>query len=201
LKALIALLAFSTLAQQALAQSEVDSPLIFSEWDIVLDSEAGVPLTDLIAGAEQGEADSQYVLAQRYFQGLGIQQDYSEALIWLRLSADQGYTRALSAVAPLYYHGEGVPKSFAEAARWYRRAAEQGNATAQYTLGGMFFSGEGVIKDSVTSYMWINISAVSGNQNYIDARNHFESILPAGQVADGQLRARVCFTSDYQDCD
>ena len=65
----------------------------------------------------------------------------------------------------------------------------------------MFRNGEGVTKDAVTSYMWINISAVNGDQNYIGERNLFESTLSAGQVADGQLRARICFTSDYQDCD
>jgi len=148
---------------------------------------------------QKGDKLSQFRVGLLYLASSEIEADYTLALSWFQASAGQGYAPAQSLLAAMYYDGLGVAQDFEEAAKRYRQAAEQGDATAQFKLGGMFFNGEGVIKDSVTSYMWINISAVSGNQLSVDARDLFESAFPADQVADGQLRARICFSSDYQD--
>ena len=40
--------------------------------------------------AEQGDADSQYILGFMYNNGQGVPQDHAEAVKWFRLAAEQG---------------------------------------------------------------------------------------------------------------
>jgi TPR repeat protein len=66
-----------------------------------------------------------------YSEGLGVPQDYGEALRWFRLAADQGDAAAQINIGYRYQYGEGVPQDHAEALRWFRKAADQGYAAAK----------------------------------------------------------------------
>ena len=44
--------------------------------------------------AEQGDAEAQFHLGEKYDTGLGVTQDDKEAVKWYRLSAEQGYAKA-----------------------------------------------------------------------------------------------------------
>ena len=59
--------------------------------------------------AEQGDADAQYNLGFVYARGLGVPQDFVEAVKWARLAADQGIADAQYALGVSYVAGEGVP--------------------------------------------------------------------------------------------
>ena len=61
-----------------------------------------------------------------YAQGLGVSQDYSEAVRWFRLSADQGYDVAQFNLGLMYAQGDGVKQDYGEAQKWFRLAADQG---------------------------------------------------------------------------
>ena len=86
--------------------------------------------------------------ASRYREGQGVQQDYAEAVKWIRLVAHQGDEQAQAQLGVMYEEGNSVPQDDAEAAKWYRRAAEQGNARAQLKLGAMYRLGQGVQQDA-----------------------------------------------------
>ena len=53
-------------------------------------------LAALTQTAEQGNADAQYRLGERYDNGSGVGQDDVAAVKWYRLAADQGHPRAQS---------------------------------------------------------------------------------------------------------
>jgi uncharacterized protein len=55
-----------------------------------------------------------------YAQGLGVEQDYAEAVKWYRKAADQGVTAAQSNLGLMYAQGLGVAQDYAEAVKWYR---------------------------------------------------------------------------------
>ena len=57
----------------------------------VLDAEAARWLR---LAAEQGHADAQNYLGDRYWTGEGVPQDYAEAVHWYRLAAYQGVAEA-----------------------------------------------------------------------------------------------------------
>jgi TPR repeat protein len=60
-----------------------------------------------------------------YAEGLGVAQDYLEAVRWTRLAVEQGNPRAQNNLGASYAFGFGVPQDDAEAVRWYRLSAEQ----------------------------------------------------------------------------
>ncbi len=118
-----------------------------------------LPLDELRALAEQGDAKAQRRLGFMCQFGRGVPEDDTEAVRWYRLAADQGDVTAQSILGNMYFNGEGVPEDDAEAVRWYRLAAEQGVASAQFNLGVMYTNGGGVPQDFVEAHMWANLAA------------------------------------------
>jgi TPR repeat protein len=73
--------------------------------------------------------------------GLGLRQDYAEALRWLQLSAAQAYPSAEFNLGAMYSNGTGVERDFAIAEKWYLLAAQGGHVAAQLSLADMLSSG------------------------------------------------------------
>ena len=117
---------------------------------------------------------------------------------WLpsRVDADAQFNLGL-----MYAAGEGILKDEAEAVRWFRLAAEQGVASAQFNLGLMYAKGEGVLKDSVLAHMWFNIAGANGYARARKLRDSLERDMTRAEVSRATELARVCMTSDYQDCE
>jgi Sel1 repeat len=102
--------------------------------------------------AEQGDAKSESDLCNRYHQGLGVPQNYTEAARWCRKAAEQGDAKAEYGLGYLYYHGQVVTQDYAEAGRWFSKAADQGNINAQDELGYMYLKGLGVQQDDAEAF-------------------------------------------------
>ena len=83
-----------------------------------------LPLDELRARAEQGDAIAQHRLGVMYRTGEGVSQDDAEAVQWYRLAADQGHTDAQYSLELMYSNGEGVPEDDTEAVQWFRLAAD-----------------------------------------------------------------------------
>ncbi|MBQ2291143.1 MAG: sel1 repeat family protein [Paludibacteraceae bacterium] len=79
-----------------------------------------------LAKAEQGDATAQVNLGLMYEYGLGVAQDYYEAVKWYRLAAEQGNAYGQKKLGLMYEFGRGVAKDYTQAIRWYRQAADQG---------------------------------------------------------------------------
>jgi TPR repeat protein len=124
-----------------------------------------------------------------YEGGLGVPQDFAEAIRWYRKAAEQGDAGALNSLGGMYRKGVGVPQDFAKAIHWYRKAAEQGNVDAQSVLGEMYFNGQGAPRDFVQAYMWVNVAAVGGNKRVAQFRDSLEYKMTAEQLAEAQKRA------------
>ena len=151
--------------------------------------------------AEQGDASAQFSLGVMYANGEGILKNDAEAVRWYRLAAEQGNASAQFNLGVMHAGGRGVLKDDAEAVRWYRLAAEQGVASAQLNLGLMYATGEGVLKDSVLAHMWYNIAGANGNARARKLRDSLERDMTRAEVSRATELARVCMTSDYQDCE
>ena len=151
--------------------------------------------------AEQGNANAQEILGFMYDYGWGVPEDDAEAVKWYRKAAEQGHALAQSSLGLMYNKGEGVLKDEAEAVRWFRLAAEQGDAYAQFNLGVMYDNGEGVLKDFVLAHMWSNIAGANGYARARKLRDSLERDMTRAEVSRATELARVCMTSDYQDCE
>ena len=88
--------------------------------------------------ADQGFAPAQVNLGAMFMDGIGVEQDYAEALRLFRLAAAQERAEAQAYLGRIFENGLGVARDIVEAVRWYRLAAQQGvrNATtALFRLG------------------------------------------------------------------
>jgi uncharacterized protein len=93
--------------------------------------------------ADQGNSYAQHSIAAMYAKGVGVPQDYVEAVKWLRLAADKGLPIAQNDLGIMYRQGWGVTANPVEAVNWFRRAADQDFMPAQNNLGDMYAMGFG----------------------------------------------------------
>ena len=112
--------------------------------------------------AESGDVEAQCNLAHRYYNGSGVEKDYSQTVEWYVKAAEQGYASAQYNLGYMYYKGQGVATDYTKAVEWYRKAAEQGHAHAQNCLGNMFFKGEGVEQNYIEAIEWYLKAAEQG---------------------------------------
>ena len=118
--------------------------------------------------AEQGDAESQYLLGGMYRFGKKVPQDYQEAVRWTRMAAEQGYAEAQYHLGSMYESGSGIPQDYQEAVKWYRMAAEQGNSVAQSSLGTMYSRGYGVPQCDQEAAKWFQMAEDQHNQNVLE---------------------------------
>jgi TPR repeat protein len=83
--------------------------------------------------ANAGDVDEQVDVAERYYEGRGIQQSYKDAAVWFERAAGAGIARAQSALGMMNYLGRGVSKDPKAALVWTERAAAQGDESARST--------------------------------------------------------------------
>ena len=84
--------------------------------------------------AEQGDAESQYLLAYCFQFGKAIEQNYSAAIAWYTRAAMQGHMPSQHNLGYLYMTGKGVGQDYVQAYTWALLAAENGNDTMKKTL-------------------------------------------------------------------
>ena len=147
---LFVLIGFSALAAENLDNSNVD--------------ESGVTLhQQLEKYAREGDARSQFSLANMYHNAVGVEQDYALAFYWYSRVAEKGHASAQFNVANCYYHGVGVEKDLSKAFEWYQKAAKQDFIEAQFNLGVMYRNGQGASANNIQAFEWYKKAADSGH--------------------------------------
>ena len=116
----------------------------------------------LLLLALSGDAAAQNDLGCAYSSGLGVEQNFAEAIKWWRKAADLDLPGAALNLGIAYLSGQGVPQDYTEAARWNRKAAEQGLAGAEHNLGNAYFKGQGVPQNYVEAVKWYRRAAYQG---------------------------------------
>ena len=119
-------------------------------------------LSALIEKANQGDAEAQTALAEKYQKGEGVPKNDAEAAKWYRKAAEQGNPDAQVNLGLMQANGEGGPRNYGEAVEWYRKAAEQGNEKAQHGMGVMYHNGFGVERNDAEAMEWFRKAAKQG---------------------------------------
>ncbi len=93
--------------------------------------------------AEKAAPDrvTEYHIGKLHAAGLGTEQDYGEAALWLEKSADAGYKYAQYTLAGLYRDGKGVEQDYVAARELYAKASTF--PYAAYELGKLYRDGLG----------------------------------------------------------
>jgi TPR repeat protein/serine/threonine protein phosphatase PrpC len=147
---------------------ESDKQCLYKLFRLIFDEKIkpdyGSQLYDLIKPlALDGDAVAEYWLGYLYRAGIGITQNYEEAVKWYRKSAEQGDAGAQNNLGVIYAKGLGVTQDYTEAVKWYRKSAEQGYARAQSNLGYCYYCGYGVTQDYTEAVKWYRKSAEQGD--------------------------------------
>ena len=90
---------------------------------------------------------SQFIIAEQYADGFGVEQDLAVAVSWYRKAAENGYALAQLALARCLSKGLGVAPDQGEALEWFRKAAAGGDSSALCHLGNCFEIGYALPKD------------------------------------------------------
>ena len=116
----------------------------------------------LLEQAEQGDAQAQYEVGRRFWNGDGVDQDHKQAADWFDRAARQGLAAAQCALGLCYERGDGVEQDMWQAAAWYQWAAQQDDAEAQLRLSECYEKGQGVPKDKEKAAEWLYKAAQHG---------------------------------------
>ena len=157
-------IAFFALALVSTAHAQTQAPAQTSTQATALPPDN--QLNALREAAAAGDAQAQFALADDYFGGVGVAQDYGQAVIWYRKSAAQGYAPALNQLGYMQENKIGLPRDYKRALYYYRLAANKGNALAEYNLGAMFKAGLSVKRDYKQAFDWYRKAA---DQNLSEA--------------------------------
>lgn len=87
-------------------------------------------------------------LGDIYFNGHGIEKDYTKSIFFYEIASKKGIPRASYQLGFIFEYGLGVNKDIQTAVKYYTKSANEGNGDALYTLGNIYFEGkDDIIKD------------------------------------------------------
>lgn len=141
-----------------------------------------LPLSDLKAKAEQGDAEAQYYLGKRYEKGDGVGQSTKSALLWWKKSSEKGFAKAqveLGLCFELASEELGILLLYSNtiddlceifdvyeedfiliAEEYYEMAAKQNDAEGQYQLAEL----EKIFGHKEDAIYWYKKAAAQGHQ-------------------------------------
>jgi hypothetical protein len=76
--------------------------------------------------AKEGDVKAQYNIANLYYKGKGVEQNYKKALYWYHKASQQEHAKSLLKIGLMHCKGEGVLRSFKKAVPYVRSAYENG---------------------------------------------------------------------------
>ncbi len=119
--------------------------------------------------AEVGEPEAQFFLSLLLHEGIGVQPDPVQSLVWLKRSAANNHYLAQHRLAEMHRLGDGVTADEAKAAELYSAAlasargdAESGDPDAQYIMGAIHVNGLTTVAKREEGLQWLLKSAFAG---------------------------------------
>ncbi|NBR30152.1 MAG: sel1 repeat family protein [Betaproteobacteria bacterium] len=122
-----------------------------------------IPLNDLQIRAEAGDRTATRQLAEAYYLGKGVEQDFKIASQWYEKLAKQGDVRAQTSLGLMFARGYGVEKNIELALKWWKLAAIQNDPGAQFNLGTLYLEGKSVGQNLPEAAKWYLQAAMRGH--------------------------------------
>lgn len=87
-------------------------------------------------------ADEQYRIAEKYYNGDGIEQSYEKAFMWAAKAADKGSVWAQCLLGEMYHDGNIPGATIEKSYYWFKKAADGFNPRAELMCAIICYSGE-----------------------------------------------------------
>jgi len=138
------------------------------------------PHKTLIEGAESGDVEAQFLLANAYDNGAGFLNSSRNAKKWYLKAANNGHTEAQNSIGSIYQ----AEKKYEDAMVWYKKAATQQHALAINNMAYLYDLGLGVPQDRQKGYELYMESAQLG---WAAAMFNIANMYGAGQLGKVDL--------------
>ena len=111
--------------------------------------------------ADHGFEDAIYQTGMDYYNGLGVEQNYEQAVKWWE-KASVNNVAAKYNLGVCYEKGLGTPIDYKKAEECYLISANQGDADAQENLAIMYNTGKGVSQNNKRAFKYFLLAAKQG---------------------------------------
>ena len=118
--------------------------------------------SETLRKAKAGDVPSLLQVAEAYYNGKGVKQDYLQALTYYQETARRGEASAIYMLGESFYYGRGVEQDYVKGVKYYQEAARRGSVSALYMLGESFYHGRGVEQDYVKGVKYYQEAARRG---------------------------------------
>jgi len=146
--------------------------------------------------ANQGDAESQFLLGVYYGATAVERQDLPQSADWYRKAAEQDHALAQFNLGVIYSRGQGVVQDEGVSTMWMQKAAKSGDAGAQFHLGTLCHRAS-LNRTSTTagdqrieSFKWFQLAAAQDFPASIEFRDRITNDMSWAEVAEGNSRAR-----------
>lgn len=129
-----------------------------------LKNRKAIPFEETYTKAVNGDAESRYQLAKKYFYGTDVEQDYIQAQMWYGLAAASGHSRAKYELGKMYQYGIGIEKDLNLGKEYCLDAYWDFRATVTTEIG--FDLGSDMYDD--TPIAELNLPKVSKGNAYLE---------------------------------
>lgn len=113
-------------------------------------------------------------LGAKYYEGIGVEKDYSIAAKYFLEAAELGNRPAEHNIGTCYFNGHGVDEDYAKSLEWYLKSAEKGQLDSQRIVGRIYEEGLGVTQDIEEAKKWYLMSAEQGDEAAKEALKEIE---------------------------
>ena len=120
-------------------------------------------LENLIEYANAGDAISQMMLGDMYYDGEYVPRNRTLGLKYLKKASAQGLGAASVSIAIIYKDEHNIK----EAVKWYEKSVEQGDVNGMYLYGRMLLFGEEIPRDEEKGIQLIMKAALLGDEGAI----------------------------------
>lgn len=154
--------------EQAMGEYQVSADLGNIEacyhYGKLLGSEEALPY--ILKSANGGQGEAQFLLANRYKIGDGVEQNDVEAIVWFEKASKQEITEADYYLGEYRMDGEFLPRHSKLAKDYFQKAADSGFELAQVELACCYFHGRGVAQNREIAVMWWEKSIENPKSQY-----------------------------------
>ena len=104
-------------------------------------------------------------LANQYYKGEKVKQDFQKAYEYATAAAEMGDVAAMNLLGILYMNGTGVEQDAEKAIEYFQRAADNGGPGSLMNVASMYENGRGVEKDESMAAAYYQLAADQGVPN------------------------------------
>ncbi len=115
-------------------------------WSCFDDIEAGKKVDEFYDKVPKYDAIKEYMIGRMYYDGKGVEQNYSKAFYSFLLSAEHGNTSAMYYVGDMCLNGKGVEANTDTATKYFIKATQKGHAHSAFALYKFYSKADGAIK-------------------------------------------------------